>query len=49
VGYHPVAVELQLHYSVHHSTANNIEEKNIAKENTNTRKTITKGKHLKEE
>jgi hypothetical protein len=25
VGYHPVAVVLQLHYSVHHTTTNNKE------------------------
>jgi hypothetical protein len=49
VGYHPVAVMLQLHYSVHHSTANNKEEthskrKHIKKK---TLKPLQKGNTLK--
>jgi hypothetical protein len=49
VGYHPVAVVLQLHYSVHHTTTNNKEENTYKKKTLIKKENITKGKHIKGE
>jgi hypothetical protein len=42
VGYHPVAVVLQLYYSVHHTTTNNKEENTYKKKTLIKKENITK-------